>query len=106
MGLTRWCRVGMGCAGKQPRLGDGLHGCVHGTGELIAIEVHGRHQFTSNTRAPTGRILARHRLLVARGWAVTHVPSYVWGMLDDAVRGAWLLQARRHPAAQTQASQP
>ena len=67
-----------------------------GTGELVAVEVHGRHQFSANTRAPAGRIIARHRLLVARGWAVIHVPGYMWGALDDAVRGAWLLQARRH----------
>ena len=39
-------------------------------------------------------MLARHRLLAARGWAVISVPYYVWYELDDAGRGAWLLQAR------------
>ena len=39
-------------------------------------------------------MLARHRLLAARGWAVISVPSYVWNELDDAGRGAWLMQAR------------
>ena len=36
-----------------------------------------------------------NRLLMARGWAVIHVPLYIWDRLNDAVRSAWLLQARR-----------
>ena len=64
------------------------------TGELIAIEVEGPHEFLNNAFAPRGRIIAKHRLLVARGWAVIHVPYYMWAKLDNAVRGAWLLQAR------------
>ena len=38
-------------------------------------------------------MLARHRLLAARGWAVISVPLYVWNELNDAARGAWLMQA-------------
>lgn len=71
-------------------------GCVRETGELIAIEVEGPHRFSNNTHVPGGSIIAQHRLLVARGWAVIHVPHYMWAKLDNAVRGAWLLQARCH----------
>ena len=39
-------------------------------------------------------MLARRRLLAARGWAVISVPYYVWQELNDDVRGAWLMQAR------------
>ena len=75
------------------------HGCVHETGELIAIEVDRLSfgNFSNNTYAPGGRISAQHRLLVARGWAVIHVPRYMWAKLDNAVRGAWLLQAQCRP---------
>ena len=66
------------------------------TGELIAIEVDrlSSGNFSTNTYAPGGHIIAQHRLLMARGWAVIHVPLYIWARLDNAVRGAWLLQAR------------
>ena len=64
------------------------------TGEQIALEVNGQHDFSNNTRVPTGSLISRHRLLMARGWAVIHVPIYLWAELTDAVRGAWLLQAR------------
>ena len=71
------------------------HGCVRETGELIAIEVDSAQSFSNNTYAPGGHIIAQHRLLVARGWEVIHVPQHMWDRLDNAVRGAWLLQARR-----------
>ena len=73
------------------------NGCVRETGELIAIEVDrlSSGNFSTNTYAPGGHIIAQHRLLMARGWAVIHVPLYMWDRLSDAVRSAWLLQARR-----------
>ncbi|KAK9841811.1 hypothetical protein WJX81_004571 [Elliptochloris bilobata] len=48
--------------------------------------------FTANTRSPGGSMIARHRLLSARGWAVISVPYFLWEELTDDVRGAWLLQ--------------
>ena len=63
-------------------------------GERIALEADGPYHFAANTLAPGGAVLARHRLLAARGWAVISVPGYVWKELEDAGRGAWLMQAR------------
>ena len=63
-------------------------------GERIALEADGPYHFAANTLAPGGAMLARHRLLAARGWAVISVPGYVWKELEDAGRGAWLMQAR------------
>ena len=67
---------------------------ARGAGEHIALEADGPYHFAANTLAPGGAMLARHRLLAARGWAVISVPSYVWNELADAARGAWLMQAR------------
>ena len=63
-------------------------------GERIALEADGPSHFNANTLAPGGPMLARHRLLAARGWAVISVPYYVWNELKDDGRGAWLMQAR------------
>ena len=63
-------------------------------GERIALEADGPSHFAANTLAPGGAMLARNRLLVARGWAVISVPYYVWAELNDDARGAWLMQAR------------
>lgn len=71
-----------------------LRGCVHGTGERIALQMDRPSEYSFNTYAPSGPTIAQHRLLMARGWAVIRVPGYMWMKLDDAVRGAWLLQAR------------
>ena len=87
---------------QAPRL---IAWLCHGTGERIAIEVDGAHKFSSNTHAPGGSIIAHHRLLVARGWAVIHVPSYVWGALDSSGRRAWLLRARSCFGAPLKAAQ-
>ena len=67
-------------------------------GERIALEADGPYHFTANTLAPNHRLIMRHRLLAARGWLLISVPSYLWQRLNDAGRGAWLLQARP-PAA-------
>ncbi|CAL8462328.1 g1861 [Coccomyxa elongata] len=71
--------------------------------EKIAIEVDGPHHFTANTLAVTGEMLARQKLLKARGWAVISVPFFRWSGLTDAARVEWffpeLAQAR---AAQAQ----
>ena len=72
---------------------------MHGAGEQIALQVDRPDKFSFNTSAPSGPTIVRHRLLMARGWAVTHVPGSMWAKLDDAVRGAWLLQARYHIAS-------
>ena len=63
-------------------------------GERIALEADGPSHFNANTLAPGGGMLARRRLLAARGWEVISVPYYVWDELNDAARGAWLMQAR------------
>ena len=63
-------------------------------GERIALEADGPSHFAANTLAPGGAMLARNRLLAARGWEVISVPKYVWVELNDDACGAWLLQAR------------
>ena len=63
-------------------------------GERIAVEADGPSHFAANTLAPGGAMLARRRLLAARGWAVISAPFYVWEELNGAERGAWLMQAR------------
>ena len=68
-----------------------MRGCA---GKRIALEVDGPSHFAANTLAPGGAMLARHRLLAARGWAVISVPYYVWERLSEAGRNAWLMQAR------------
>ena len=73
-----------------------LTSLVGRAGERIALEVDGPHHFAANTLAPGGGMLARHRLLAARGWAVVSVPYYAWDQLNNAGRGAWLMQARPH----------
>ena len=83
----------IGCISQQPGLHNWVH-AVNGTGERIAVLVDGPHRYSTNTYAPGGRTIAQHRLLAAPGWAVIHVPGYVWAKLSNAVRGAWLLQAR------------
>lgn len=45
---------------------------------MIALEVDGPHHFTANTLKPLGEMLARQRLLEARGWTVISVPFYIW----------------------------
>lgn len=45
----------------------------------IALEVDGPYHYTTNTLHPTGRELARNRLLKARGWTVVVVPAHEWG---------------------------
>ena len=72
-------------------------------GERIALEADGPFQFTANTLAPCHRLITRHRLLAARGWLLISMPSYLWQRLNDAGRGAWLLQARRPLPCQTAA---
>ena len=62
-------------------------------GERIALEADGPSHFAANTLAPGGAMLARNRLLAARGWAVISMPYYVWAELKDDARGAWLMQA-------------
>ena len=71
-----------------------LHPVLRCAGERIALEADGPYHFAANTLAPGGALLARHRLLAARGWAVISVPYYVWNELNDNGRGAWLMQAR------------
>ena len=63
-------------------------------GERIAFEVDGPHHFTANTLAVTGEMLARQKLLRARGWAVVSVPFFHWAGRADEARAHWLLQAR------------
>ena len=75
-----------------------------GAGERIALEADGLSQFTTNTLAPCHRLITRHRLLAARGWLLISVPCYLWQRLNDAGRGAWLLQAR--PPLPCQAAAP
>ena len=63
--------------------------------ESVALEVDGPSHFVCNTRAPTGRTLARNRLLAARGWRVVALPFFEW----DACGGDRQRQAeclRRH----------
>ncbi len=74
-----------------------------GTGERIAVMAVGPHHISTNTRAPSGRFIAKHRLLAARGWAIVCVPDYVWAKLDHALQDAWLLQARHLFGAQSPA---
>lgn len=64
-------------------------------GERIAIEVDGPHHFTANTLQPLGELLARQKLLEARGWAVISVPFFQWSKLADDSRAAYLGQVRR-----------
>ena len=63
-------------------------------GERIAFEVDGPHHFTANTLAVTGEMLARQKLLRARGWAVISVPFFHWAGQADEARAHWLLQVR------------
>ena len=71
-----------------------LTSLVGWAGERIALEADGPSHFAANTLAPGGAMLARRRLLAARGWAVISVPYYVWEKLNNDGRGAWLMQAR------------
>ena len=71
--------------------------CALGAGERIAFEVDGPHHFTANTLAVTGEMLARQKLLRARGWAVVSVPFFHWAGRADEARAHWLLQARPQP---------
>ncbi len=64
------------------------------TGERIAFEVDGPHHFTANTLAVTGEMLARQKLLRARGWHVVSVPFFRWAGRSDDARAQWLLQVR------------
>ena len=57
----------------------------------------GPHHFTANTLAVTGEMLARQKLLRARGWAVVSVPFFHWAGRADEARAHWLLQARPRP---------
>ena len=69
--------------------------CAHlCAGERIAFEVDGPHHFTANTLAVTGEMLARQKLLRARGWHVVSVPFFRWAGRSDEARAQWLLQAR------------
>ena len=63
-------------------------------GERIAFEVDGPHHFTANTLAVTGEMLARQKLLRARGWHVISVPFFHWAGRSDEARAQWLLQVR------------
>ena len=63
-------------------------------GERIAFEVDGPHHFTANTLAATGEMLARQKLLRARGWAVISVPFFRWAGRADEARARWLLQVQ------------
>ena len=63
-------------------------------GERIAFEVDGPHHFTANTLAVTGEMLARQKLLRARGWHVVSVPFFRWAGRSDEARAQWLLQVR------------
>jgi hypothetical protein len=65
--------------------------------EKIAIEVDGPHHFTANTLAVTGEMLARQKLLKARGWAVISVPFFRWSGLSDAARTEWFFPVRPPP---------
>lgn len=60
--------------------------------ERIAIEVDGPHHFTANTCQPLGEMLARHKLLKARGWAVISVPFYSWSNKSTDLRIKYLSQ--------------
>jgi hypothetical protein len=63
---------------------------VPGTAEeKIAIEVDGPHHFTANTLQVTGEMLARQKLLNARGWAVISVPFFRWSGKTDTERIEW-----------------
>ncbi len=68
-------------------------------GEKIAIEVDGPHHFTANTLQVTGEMLARQKLLNARGWAVISVPFFRWSGKTDAERIEWFKPVRRHAAS-------
>ncbi len=57
--------------------------------EKIAIEVDGPHHFTANTLQVTGEMLARQKLLNARGWAVISVPFFRWSGKTDTERAEW-----------------
>lgn len=50
-----------------------------GCTKRIAIEVDGFRHYTVNSLQPTGRELARNRLLAARGLEVIVVPGHEWG---------------------------
>ena len=58
--------------------------------EMIALEVDGPHHFTANTLKPLGEMLARQRLLEARGWTVISVPFYVWSNKTPEYRQSYL----------------
>ena len=51
---------------------------------MISIFCH-----QANTLAVTGEMLARQKLLKARGWAVISVPFFRWSGLSDAQRTDW-----------------
>ena len=58
--------------------------------EMIAIEVDGPHHFTANTRQALGEMLARQKLLEARGWTVISIPFYKWSNKNNEARQAYL----------------
>ena len=90
--VRRACAPHSRCCGHCVMRGDA------DAGERIALEANGLSHFTTNTLAPCHRLITRHRLQTARGWLLISVPCYLWQRLNDAGRGAWLLQARP-PAA-------
>ena len=57
----------------------------------------GPHHFTANTLAVTGEMLARQKLLRARGWHIISVPFFRWAGRSDEARAQWLLQVRPLP---------
>ena len=75
-----------------------------GAGERIAFEVDGPHHFTANTLAVTGEMLARQKLLRARGWHVISVPFFHWAGRSDEARAQWLLQVRPSLASPSERS--
>jgi len=64
--------------------------------ERITFEVDGPHHFMANTLAVTGEMLARQKLLRARGWHVISVPFFHWAGRSDGARAQWLLQVCPH----------
>lgn len=58
------------------------------------MEVDGPSHFMVNVHQPTGVLLARQRLLAARGWHVISVPHFVWQRCSEAERDALLQQVR------------
>lgn len=58
--------------------------------EMIALEVDGPHHFTANTMKPLGEMLARQKLLQARGWTVISVPFFRWSNKTTEYQQTWL----------------